>query len=100
MTNQYWHVITKRPMTEEERKELSEMLGYDVKYEDAFIYDNLPEDGQAVFIKTTGGYVGTDYFCEEDGILVRFEDHDMDEVTAWMPLMPLSEPFNPEGGQE
>lgn len=31
-----WNVIKKRPMDEEERREWSERLGYDIEYEDAF----------------------------------------------------------------
>lgn len=30
-----WHQISARPMDEEERREWSEILGYDIEYDDA-----------------------------------------------------------------
>lgn len=91
-----WHVISKRPMTEEERKEWSEKFGYDVEYEDPFIYVNVPADGEDVILTTTWGTVVADCYCSDnDG--AGFDSYELDEVAAWMPL---PDPYKPEGGQE
>ena len=79
-----WNVITKRPMDAEEREEWSEELGYSITDEEAFIYSNLPEEGDEVFITTKWGSVTTDTIGY-DGCFY-FEEHDMEDVIAWMPL--------------
>lgn len=80
-----WNVIKKRPMDEEERKEWSERLGYDIDYDDAFIYANLPDDGETVLICSCWGAVMIDTFRDDDGCY--FEDTgDMDGIVAWMRL--------------
>jgi hypothetical protein len=79
-----WNVITKRPMDAEEREEWSEELGYAITDEEAFIYSNLPEEGDEVFITTKWGSVTTDTIGY-DGCFY-FEEHDMEDVIAWMPL--------------
>lgn len=80
-----WNVIKKRPMDEEERQDWSERLGYDIEYDDAFIYTNLPDNGDAVLICTSWGSVSIDTFYDDDGCY--FEDTgDMDGIVAWMPL--------------
>lgn len=81
---QQWNPITKRPMNEEERKEWSERIGYDIEYEDAYIYGGLPNDGEEVLICMKWGSVTKDIFRDDDGCY--FDDHDMEDVTAWMPL--------------
>lgn len=116
----HWNVIHKRPMTEDERAEWSERLGYDIEYEDAFIYSNLPDDlaevnitwvnhdpepyydftkdkpasGSAVYYK--GAWYWYSSTCVD--ILAECGRNEMDkiddavEVTAWMPLPePLKE---------
>ena len=87
-----WNVIKKRPMDEEERREWNERLGYDIEYEDAFIYTNLPDDGEAVLTCNRWGSVVIDTFRDDDGCY--FEDNeDMDGIIAWMPL---PEPYKEE----
>lgn len=82
---QRWNEIHKRPMTDEERKEWSERLGYDIEYDEAYIYSNLPDDGQEVFVSTQYGRVYVDTFCQDDGCYFE-ENGDMDGIVAWMPL--------------
>lgn len=82
---QQWHVITKRPMTDDERKEWSERLGYDLDDDEAFIFGNLPDDGEEVFVSTQYGRVYIDTFCQDDGCYFE-ENGDMDGIVAWMPL--------------
>ena len=82
-----WTPITARPMDEEERREWSEKLGYDLEDDDAVIFTSrLPDDGQEVLTSTRYGYVCTDIFCnDEDGCY--FENNgDMDGIVAWMPM--------------
>lgn len=88
-----WRVISKRPMDEDERKEWSEKIGYDIDYEDANIYMGLPDDGEEVLICTRWGSVTIDIFRDEDGCY--FDDHDMEDVVAWCEL---PEPY--KGGTE
>lgn len=61
-----WHVIKKRPMTNDERIEWSERLGYDIEYEDAFIYSNLPDDGEEVLVSSQYHNVYVDKFCQDE----------------------------------
>lgn len=84
---QQWIPITSRPMTEDERQEWSEKLGYDIEGDDAKLYGNLPDDGQSVLIyKEYSKTVDIDTFCD-DGDGCYFEDNgDMDGITYWMPL--------------
>lgn len=81
---QQWHVLTRRPMDEDKRKEWSEWLGYDIEYDDAYIYSNLPDDEKEVIICTHNGHVCTDIYYNNDGSY--FDNHELDEVVAWMPL--------------
>ena len=79
-----WNVIVKTPMTEEEKQDWAERLGVDADYYGAYIYGNLPEDGQEVLI-CTKRFVYLDTFCNDsDG--VYFENQDIEDVVAWMPL--------------
>ena len=84
-----WHVIKKRPMTNDERIEWSEIHGYDIEYEDAFIYSNLPNYGKDVLV-TLGKSLKIAYL-ESDGWFEDVESecctiHLNDVPTAWMPL--------------
>lgn len=88
---QQWHVIKKRPMTNDERIEWSEMIGYDIEYEDAFIYSNLPDDGEEVLVSSQCGVYIDKFFNDE---VCYFEyNGDMDGIVAWMPL---PEPYKGE----
>ena len=74
MEHPRWIPLTKRPMTKEEREE----------YEGIIILNcPLPEDGQEVLV-SYGGYVCVDTFHNDDGCY--FEDVEIDDVEAWMPL--------------
>lgn len=80
-----WHVLSRRPMDEDERKEWSERFGYDIEYDDAYIYSNLPDYSEEVIICTHSGYVRTDrYYDDNDGSY--FDSYDLSDVMAWMPL--------------
>lgn len=79
-----WNEIKKRPMDDEERKEWRDELGYDIADEDAFVYYNLPEESEEVFITTSWGSVTTDIIEYDGGFY--WEEHDMEDVVAWMPL--------------
>lgn len=83
-----WIKIESRPMTEEERKEWSELNGYDIEYEDAIIYTSeLPDDGQEVLVCSKWGHVWVDTFSDDPDYGVGFEENgDMDGIVAWMPL--------------
>ena len=90
-----WIKIESRPMTEEERKEWSEQIGYDIEYEDAIIYTSgLPDDGQEVLVCNKWGQVWIDTFSNDPDYGVGFETNgDMDGLVAWMPL---PKPFQPQ----
>lgn len=83
-----WIPITTRPMDEEERKEWSEKLGYDIEYNEALIYTSqLPDDGQEVLVCGTYGRVWIDTFENDPDYGCGFEENgDMDGIVAWMPL--------------
>lgn len=88
-----WTPITTRPMDEEERLEWSEKLGYDIEYEEAVIYEHLPDDGQEVLTCSRYGRIAIDTF-ENDNDGCYFEENgDMDGIIAWMPL---PEPYKAE----
>ena len=89
-----WNMIEKRPMDEEEREYYSKLIGYDIEYEDAFIYSNLPEDGQEVLVCNKHRCIWIDTF-EDEEIGCGFETNgDMDGIIAWMPL-----PVPPKDGE-
>jgi hypothetical protein len=75
-----WIPLIKRPMTKEEREEYKGMTGIE---ETMILNCPLPEDGEEVFV-SYGGYVCVDTFHDDDGCY--FEDVEIDEVEAWMPL--------------
>lgn len=87
-----WIPIKTRPLTDEERKSLSQYYGSN--YEDTadeWAFDcPMPEEGQEILISTSWG-VSKDiceYDCTDDGMgLFSLEENcDWDGVTAWMPL--------------
>lgn len=75
-----WIKIEYRPMTKEEK----ENHGIQDLQEAQMLNCQLPEDGQEVLI-TTNGIVRTAIFCEEYGEC-GFEDEDISNVQAWMPM--------------
>jgi hypothetical protein len=89
-----WIKIESRQMTEEERKEWSERIGYDIEYEDAIIYTSkLPDDGQEVLVCNKWGNVWIDTFSNDPDYGVGFEENgDMDGIVAWMPKPKPYEP--------
>lgn len=89
-----WIPIESRPMDEEERKEWSERIGYDIEYEDAVIYTSkLPDDGQEVLVCNKWGHVWIDTFSNDPDYGVGFETNgDMDGIVAWMPKPKPYEP--------
>lgn len=92
-TNQ-WTPITTRPMDEEERLEWSEKLGYDIEYEEAVIYEHLPDDGQDVLTCSRYNRIAIDKFEDDPDYGCCFEENgEMDGIVAWMPL---PEPYKEE----
>lgn len=83
-----WIPVTARPMDEEERKEWSEKLGYDIEYNEALIYTSqLPDDGQEVLTFSKYGGIRIDKFEDDPDCGCFFEvNGDMDGIVAWMPL--------------
>ena len=91
---QRWIPIESRPMDEEERREWSERLGYDIEYDDAVIYTSqLPGNGEDVLVCTKYGRVYIDTFYDDEGGCYFDENGDMDGIVAWMPL---PEPYKEE----
>ena len=83
-----WIPIKTRPMDDDERKEWSAKLGYDIEDEEAVIYvSQLPDDGQDVLVCKKWGGVSIDTFGYDPDYGVFFEENgDMDGIIAWMPL--------------
>lgn len=91
---QRWIPIESRPMDEEERREWSERLGYDIEYDDAVIYTSqLPGNGEDVLVSTKYGRVYIDTFYDDDEGCYFDDNGDMDGIVAWMPL---PEPYKEE----
>ena len=100
----HWIPIKTRPLTDEERKSLSQYYGSKIDPADEWAFDcPMPEDGQEILISTSWG-VSTDYCefdCTDDGMgLYSLEDNgDWDGVKAWMPMPePYKDP-NEFGGE-
>ena len=84
---QKWIPVKTRPMDEEERKEWSEKLGYDIEYDAVIYVSQLPDDGQEVLVCGLYGNVWIDKFSDDPYYGCSFEENgDMDGVVAWMPL--------------
>ena len=80
-----WNVITKSPMDADERAYWSEQLGYEIPADEAYMYGNLPEEGEDVLVCTASGTVFIDSLCCDEGCY--FEDYgEMDGIVAWRPL--------------
>lgn len=80
-----WNVITKIPMDANERAAWSENLGYEIPDDEAFMYGNLPKDGEEVLVCTQFGRVFIDTMCRDEGCY--FEEYgEMDGIVAWRPL--------------
>ena len=78
-----WIPMTTRPMTDEEREYHREQLEY---VDDAVIFNcPLPDDGQEVLI-TVYGETELDTFYNDSIDGCYFENRDIDDVRAWMPL--------------
>lgn len=80
-----WIPMKTRPMDEDERKEWSEKLGYELEDYEAVIYTSPPDDGQDVLICLRSGDRRIDTFLEDD-CGCYFDMHDIENVVAWMPL--------------
>ena len=79
-----WNRITKRPMDAEEREVWEVEMG-EIADEDAYLYENLPEEGEEVLVCTQFGRVFIDTMCKDEGCY--FEDYgDIEGIVAWMPL--------------
>ena len=75
-TAQQWIPVTSRPMDEEERKEWSEKLGYDIEYEEAVIYDSqLPDDEQEILTCDRYGHIRIDTFYNDVDYGCYFEEN-------------------------
>lgn len=93
-----WNRITKRPMDAEEREVWEVEMG-EIADEDAYLYCNLPEDGEEVLVCTQSGRVFIDTMCKDEGCY--FEDYgEMDGIVAWMslpePYYGLGQAFDPD----
>jgi len=87
MTYGEWIPIKRTPMDDDERKEWSEKLGYELDDEDAYIYSNLPDDGQRVLVWHDWSHeIEIDTFCDEGEGCYFEENGEMAGITAWMPL--------------
>ena len=92
-----WIPIVSRPMDEEERKEWSERLGYEMDKDEAVIYTSpLPDDGDEVITCDRYGHVIIDTFCEDEGCYFETPG-DMDGIVAWQPK---PEPYKPPKEEE
>lgn len=84
--NGKWIPLKTRPMDEDERKEWSEKYGYKLEDDEAVIYTSqLPDDGQDVLITLRNGNIMFDTF-EEDDYGGYFDECDIEDVVAWMPV--------------
>lgn len=86
LAEQEWIPITKRPMTEDERKEWSENLDFNINDDEAIIYCNLPDYGQRVLVYNKySGEVGIDTYIDYDGGGYFEDNGEIDGITHWMP---------------
>ncbi len=89
-----WNVITKRPMTAEERTEWEEHIGAMLFDEEAFLYGNLPEYDKECLVYSKWGRIFIDTLQDEGECGCYWEnDGDMESIIAWMPL---PEPYKAE----
>ena len=91
---QKWIPVTTRPMTEEEKESHREQLEY---VDDAMIFNcPLPDDGQEVLI-TVYGETELDTFYNDAIDGCYFENRDIEDVRAWMPL---PKPYEPQESED
>lgn len=89
-----WNVITKRPMTAEERTEWEEHIGAMLFDEEAFLYVNLPEYDKECLVCSLWGRIFIDTLRDDEECGCFWEDDDdMESIIAWMPL---PEPYKAE----
>lgn len=83
-----WIHVKSRPMTDEERQDWSEKIGYDPTTDDGMIFCSpLPDDGQEVLVCNIYGSIWLDTFSDDPDYGCGFEGNgDMDGIVAWMPL--------------
>ena len=84
-----WTFFNARPMTQDERNEWGERLGYNFEDdENAVMYEGpLPDDGQKVLVCNKWGTIWVDTFENDPDYGCTLEDEgDLDGVIAWMPL--------------
>lgn len=83
---QQWIPIKMRPMDSEEREYWECQCGYELKEEDAVMFDcQMPDDGQEILISFQK-WINMDR-CEIDGGFYGLEGNgDWEGVIAWMPL--------------
>ena len=80
-----WNRITKCPMDADERAYWSEQLGYEIPDDEAYMYGNLPKEGEDVLVCTALGTIFIDSLCCDEWCY--FEEYgEMDGIVAWMPL--------------
>ena len=83
LPNGGWIPMTTRPMTDEEKEWHKDQLDY---VDDAVIFNcPLPDDGQEVLI-TVYGETELDTFYNDSIDGCYFENRDIEDVRAWMPL--------------
>lgn len=93
-----WNVITKRPMTAEERTEWEEHIGAMLFDEEAFLYGNLPEYDKECLVCSKWGRIFIDTLQDDEDCCCSWEnDGDMESIIAWMPL---PEPYKAERSEE
>lgn len=74
-----WHEVVKRPLTDEEKEEYSEIYVYIPEY---MLEYPLPDDGQEILTVTKCGDVDIDICCY-DGVYTLENRGDWDDVIAW-----------------
>lgn len=83
---QQWIPVKMRPMDSEEREYWECLCGYELKNEDAVMFDcPMPEDGQEILV-SYGEWISMDK-CEINCGYCGLEGNgDWDGIIAWMPL--------------
>ena len=90
----HWVPVTTRPMTEEEKERHREQLEY---ADDVVIFNcPLPDDGQEVLI-TAYGETELDTFYRDAIDGCYFENRNIEDVRAWMPL---PKPYKPQESED
>ena len=83
---QGWIPITTRPMTDEERTIISERFGFDIEYDEPFVFTSpMPDDGQKILVSYRQ-WISIDKCEIDNGYYGLADNDDWDGVVAWMPL--------------